>query len=1195
MTLSRWTEVKAFLAGLEGEEAKAAYDRMLDSLRGGPAGRPANQLNPQMMQQMLLNAVDQSAIIAQLSTAGQGPGAQLLEQNHFSMADIAGLTLAAPHPLESDTFTKLGTLLRQSLAEGHVLDQLFDALRVDKASTDPKLGKREVARLLSAAGQDVRAGEFLPNLDEARRDSDAQALNLLAKHYLAKHSEKKAESLLEDAWNATQAVLALPAPPDEESAAKATTEESAAANPNKPAVEKPAKKTPEELAAEEARKKRDELRGEIKVALSRAVELAPRLRDELGKTWLDESFRTRIERGREILVTLGTQASTNPQSRPRDADFRLKTLELARTAVESLLRAAPQTAAEWRDEVTLLATNWLKEAAITRQYDNRNQNRAWRRDRYGNFFFMDDDNGMSPMRFQDQNQPQAIKTNDLLEARPRDAWLELVDADLQPKFAMTASELFLKAGDDSEAFPYIERLAATHPAKAHQLAEEFLRVWTRNHDPNEGREGYNPYIFYWGYEQRADRIPLTRSKQERNLKELGGWVARIRALPIEAPEEQLLVNAFTTSHSSAEVYRLETIQDVFGSIDGLKPRTLAELIQKMRGNLVGVWRLPDVQKKNSTNRKQRDIQLEVKRGYELARTVVRQALEKHADHWALVLAEAAVLHDENDYQQEIAKSTEFSERRRAALARFRHAAELYAAAVGTLKEEEQSPQVYEQWFYAGLGSVDLERVTAEKVPDDKQPALIREAMNGLSGEIAERHREQFANNLFIRARSAKPELKYRYLKSGFEIVGDHKMAREARKLLDYYGDLVSEIKLEAKIDGSDVVGSEPFGVFVNIVHTKEIERESGGFGRYLQNQNNNQMYFYNFGRPLQNYRDKFRDTVVQALGEQFDVLSVTFQEPEVTSKATTTYGWRVTPYAYLLLKAKGPEVDKLAPVRLDLDFLDTSGYAMLPVETPALPLDAKSAKPPVRPSSELVLTQTLDERRSKEGKLLLEIRVQGRGLMPRLEELVDVKVPGFKQTDVEGGDLAITQFDKEAGETTINSERVWLMTLEADDAETPPQTFHFVEARVPVKETVYQRFEDADLVAVKQDVSLVSRYNRAQYGWLWAPALLAVVVVAGGFAFIRAARGRRREVRGRFHVPAEVTPFTVLGLLRDIQQNDGLASADKQELIASIDRLERHYFQAPEPHEPDLHAIAATWVTRTGSEGQRITHECRER
>ena len=128
-------------------------------------------------------------------------------------------------------------------------------------------------------------------------------------------------------------------------------------------------------------------------------------------------------------------------------------------------------------------------------------------------------------------------------------------------------------------------------------------------------------------------------------------------------------------------------------------------------------------------------------------------------------------------------------------------------------------------------------------------------------------------------------------------------------MFDYYKDLVTEIKLETKVDGGDVVGHEkPFGVFVNLRHTREIERESGGFGRYLQNQNNNNnYYYYNFGRPLENYRDKFQDAAKLALQEHFEVLSVTFQDEKVNSKATGDYGWRVTPYAYLLLKARRPE------------------------------------------------------------------------------------------------------------------------------------------------------------------------------------------------------------------------------------------------------------------------------------------------
>ena len=65
-------------------------------------------------------------------------------------------------------------------------------------------------------------------------------------------------------------------------------------------------------------------------------------------------------------------------------------------------------------------------------------------------------------------------------------------------------------------------------------------------------------------------------------------------------------------------------------------------------------------------------------------------------------------------------------------------------------------------------------------------------------------------------------------------------------------------------------------------------------------------------------------------------------------------------------------------------------------------------------------------------------------------------------------------------------------------------------------------------------------------------------------------------------MPEPVTPFTVLGLLRDIQHNDGLTEPAKHELAASIQRLERHYFAEPSADAPDLHAIAADWLARTG-------------
>ena len=128
-------------------------------------------------------------------------------------------------------------------------------------------------------------------------------------------------------------------------------------------------------------------------------------------------------------------------------------------------------------------------------------------------------------------------------------------------------------------------------------------------------------------------------------------------------------------------------------------------------------------------------------------------------------------------------------------------------------------------------------------------------------------------------------------------------------------------------------------------HTKEIERESGGFGRYLQNQNANAYFSYNYGRPTEDYRDKFEEAIRETYSEQFEILSVTFQKPEVKSIPAKEDGWRITPYAYLLLKAKGPEVDKIPPAKLDLDFLDTSGYACLLYTSPS-PRDQRGSRMP---------------------------------------------------------------------------------------------------------------------------------------------------------------------------------------------------------------------------------------------------------
>ena len=1115
VTLGDWGGVKGLLESLEAAEQEALYKQLLTSLLSPPRSVPSNLI-------------------------------RFAENNSFSLDDVMALIELTPQPLNKTTNVALGNIVRLSLSTGNSLNDLVEKLKEltsrpvppETKPEDIRFDKRKIAEIMMNAGQTIRAGDFLPDPDEAIEQSDRESLNLLSRYFLAMHAKEKETPLLEKAWKVTQAALAAG----------------------------------------------DVTEAQKQEALKRAVELAPKIKEELGQAWLDDSFTTRPERGMEILATIGSAVSTGLVSKSANPTQRQKELELQNTAVQALLKASPERAVEWKKTLNLLAINWLKEAEHSRVYDgSSSRGPALTRDVYGNYFYSNysyrgssGGSGSGPST----RTPQAVASGQLLDIKPDASWLKYVDKPLQPRFVTILPQLHLKVNEEDKAFPYIESLAKTNPEIAKDLAEEFLRVWTKNHDPNSSRRRTSVYMFSYGFNRRAQGIPLTRSKQVRNMKELSAWVGRIRELPIGDIDESVLTSAFTNTHGAAEVYQLEDIEAVFGSLENLKPATLASLIQKMRSNLSNVWRMPATQKNAGTNRKKKDIEVEVRRGYLVANSVLNEAIKAHPLAWELHLAKAAVKHDENNYHQELEQSAEYISKRQHSMDAFKESAEMYAKKVEALPSDKWSAQVFENWFYASLGDSDLGKLKKDKQADLKQMPIIREAILALPGETVDKHMGLFANSLFTRLSGVNAGVKFRYLRAGFEIVGDHKRAEEARKVFEYYKDLVTEIKLETQIDGNDNVGQEPFGLFVNLRHTGAIERESGGFSRYLKNQNNNRYFSYNYGRPTENYRDKFEESVTEALKEQFEVQSVTFQREDVNSRATEQAGWRVTPYAYVLLKARGPEVDKIPAVQLDLDFLDTSGYAVIPVESADVPIDASNTKGDARPLNKLTVTQTLDERQSKDRTLILEIKGTAQGLVPSLDDLLDVDPKDFEIIDVQDEGVAVSQFDKEAEDNVIVSERNWLVTLEAKKGLAEfPKSFEFAKSKLDTEEFVYQRYVDADLSAVESIVSLEEQYgDPASSLWWWIGGLVLIAIAVG----VSVALNPKKEqavARANFVIPSELTPFTVLGLLKNIQSTNGLNTSGHDELSTTINRVEEFYF-FDQGNEPDLNGIAREWVDR---------------
>ena len=305
---------------------------------------------------------------------------------------------------------------------------------------------------------------------------------------------------------------------------------------------------------------------------------------------------------------------------------------------------------------------------------------------------------------------------------------------------------------------------------------------------------------------------------------------------------------------------------------------------------------------------------------------------------------------------------------------------------------------------------------------------------------------------------------------------------------------------------------------------------------------------------MEDYRDKFEEAAREALKESFEVLSVTFHTDKIEARGDAEPGWRVTPYCYLLLKAKGPQTDSLPAFKLNLDFMDTSGYAVLPIESSRLPLDASKVSPP-RPVRKLEVQQILDERKSTEGILGLEIKATAHGLVPAQEALLELKPADFDIANIEDQGVRIVQMDsgdeEEGGVADAVSERIWNVTLQAKkDLSAPAKHFSFAKLKSADIKPAYFRYADADLVSVPADVELGAKYGKSGVSWHW---LWLGVVVLGGVVWLRKDRRDTEEPEAPFVVPGDITPLSVVGLLKRVRNSgclDGPATSELDQTLS---------------------------------------------
>ncbi len=227
---------------------------------------------------------------------------------------------------------------------------------------------------------------------------------------------------------------------------------------------------------------------------------------------------------------------------------------------------------------------------------------------------------------------------------------------------------------------------------------------------------------------------------------------------------------------------------------------------------------------------------------------------------------------------------------------FQKAAELYSKVATGLPEDQQSLLPFEQWFYASLGAVDTNQIDEDRLVDASSAALIKKTIESCRGTGQKAH-GSFCQWVFTKMTGVKPAAKFRYLKFAWKLSAKTRR-HGAKKLYDYYNDLLTEIKLESVVDGSTVwVTASRFGIFVNLKHTREIERESGGLSNTCRIKTAESGTTTTMADPPPIIGTDFQDMVKEALKDQFELLSVTFQDERSTHRATPEFGWRFTPYA----------------------------------------------------------------------------------------------------------------------------------------------------------------------------------------------------------------------------------------------------------------------------------------------------------
>jgi hypothetical protein len=862
----------------------------------------------------------------------------------------------------------------------------------------------------------------------------------------------------------------------------------------------------------------------------------------------------------------------------------------AQTVLANLIaEGADAAGGNWNQVLVLMAESWMTE--VENSFDRRS----------------------GGSRRGSKNGSPDIDPEEMLLLAPAGKWHAALPADLRDRFDASLARAIIASANFELAADRIVELARRHPAAGVALAEDFLQAWGQAHNPQLPEELRRRY----GLPEDA-RIPITPVMMERNIDSLGRMMEVFRKAGVAPRDQGKVVDAFDLAYSNAEAYRDSHIERVFGPTAKMDEQVFFLLARKMHANLLDRWRRADVQRGGLTRRNEAQTYAMAEAGYGSLLKMIDEWQAARPDAYKALLLGAVVLNDWADFEsfQDLAP-LEPAKRIVAAKEKvlqsqdyFQRAADAYGRIVVRLPANELSIDPYLNWFNAVLGIGSTGQVNLGKPMNRAALGRIRAAILALPGKLGPTHMGQLAKALNTRLNDTNnplhEDLKYRYLASTLVVTKDDPFSLGLKKRSDYLDELLSEIRVQTRVDGPDVVGADrEFGIIVSVVHTEAMGRVAR-FGQYLSNdaaavaaKTKRRGPQVAKGADPQGPRDEFEQKLTEGLSPFFDIRSITFAAPDVKPRPTARPGWEETPLAYVLVRAKDASVDKIPPVQMELRFIDLSGPVTIPAVSAETLLKVAAGKASPRPADKIEVTQTLDTRQfAINGSLSLEVAATASGLVPELDELLDLApLAGVaKVRQVTAIDpLMVKELNTWGEKVAPRTERRWSVTLDGDAIRLADKATDvpFPTVKAANTTTVWRTFQDIDPVVLAKGSVLLDRVKAApgsgyvppvaeDYSAYLYVGLASLAAFVGWLVFRKRDKGPRPpRARDVFKLPATIDGFAVVALLRKLGASPlvKFTAAQQAELRQDVERVQTGCFGgASTLSEAELKALAEKWL-----------------